>query len=216
MMTVKDEKKINLVLNKVSEQTYDQLSSESKLQDNQIYVVGDDDTKHLDVPTKAYVDKSSSLLSSDLVQVKESLSSDYIKKESETQQDINSDVQINGYLRIGGISVTGSGGGGSPYVLKEIVPVISTNGLSCQIDNYTISTIRITNASTQLSVYLPPQASNDNVRDFTIRFENVASSNASVIFIPYGQEEIDYESDSDDWAVVEPGVNLISFTETKR
>ena len=29
-------------------------------------------------------------------------------------------------------------------------------------------------------------------------------------------ETIDFDSEDDDWAVMEPGLNLVSFTETKR
>lgn len=63
---------------------------------------------------------------------------------------------------------------------------------------------------------LPEQTSDNTVRDFMIRFENTGSNNANIMFVPADSEDIDYEGAEDDWAVVEPGVNLISFTETKR
>ena len=63
---------------------------------------------------------------------------------------------------------------------------------------------------------LPKITDRNTVRDFVIRFENTGSSNATVAFVPFGSEDIDYEADSDDWAAIEPGVNLVSFTETKR
>ena len=105
---------------------------------------------------------------------------------------------------------------GSDYTLKTAELATCGNGLSCQIENYTITTIQISDPNVALSVMLPKITEGNTVRDFVIRFENTGSSNASVAFVPFGSEDIDYESDSDDWATIEPGVNLVSFTETKR
>lgn len=102
------------------------------------------------------------------------------------------------------------------YVLNTGVLESSGDGLSCKVDNYTITTISIDNPTTPISVILPEMTIDNKVRNFAIRFENTGNENASVAFVPQNDEEVDYESDSDDWAVVEPGINLISFTETKR
>ena len=43
------------------------------------------------------------------------------------------------------------------------------------------------------------------------------SSSAAPTFTFNGvNETIDFDSENDDWAVMEPGLNLVSFTETKR
>lgn len=107
-------------------------------------------------------------------------------------------------------------GGGDDYVLTSVIPVDFEGGLCCQIENYKITTILISNPSKTLSVILPGMTENNKVRDFVIRFENTGNENASIAFVPQNDEDIDYESDLDDWAIVEPGINLISFTETKR
>ena len=60
-----------------------------------------------------------------------------------------------------------------------------------------------------------PAAPQDGARDFILRVE--ISSNAAPTFTFNGVgETIDFDSENDDWAVLEPGLNLISFTETKR
>ena len=105
---------------------------------------------------------------------------------------------------------------GDKYVLKTATLEQYGSGLSCKVDNYTITTIEVANPTVSISVILPEMTIDNKVRDFVIRFENTGNENASVAFVPQNDEDIDYESDSEDWAIIEPGINLISFTETKR
>lgn len=105
---------------------------------------------------------------------------------------------------------------GDKYVLKTAALEQYGSGLSCKVDNYTITTIEVANPTVSISVILPEMTIDNKVRDFVIRFENTGNENASIAFVPQNDEDIDYESDSDNWAIIEPGINLISFTETKR
>lgn len=61
-------------------------------------------------------------------------------------------------------------------------------------------------------VQLP--AAGQGARDFILRIE--ISSSAAPTFTFTNTAGLDFESEDDDWAVMQPGVNLISFTETKR
>ena len=63
-------------------------------------------------------------------------------------------------------------------------------------------------------LYLPPKPADGGARDFIIRVEVTASTAPGFYFVGVS-ESINYDSDSDDWSVLEPGLNLISFTETK-
>jgi len=58
-----------------------------------------------------------------------------------------------------------------------------------------------------------PAADGDNVRDFVIRFET-AIANTTVTF--NSADNAEYESADVDWSQLDLGVNIISFTETKR
>ena len=52
-------------------------------------------------------------------------------------------------------------------------------------------------------------------RDFILRIE-ISSSAAPTFTFNGVNETIDFDSEDNDWAVMEPGLNLVSFTETKR
>lgn len=54
----------------------------------------------------------------------------------------------------------------------------------------------------------------EGARDFILRIE--ISSASAPTFTFTNTSGLDFESEDDDWAVMEPGVNLVSFTETKR
>ena len=58
-----------------------------------------------------------------------------------------------------------------------------------------------------------PDAGN-GARDFILRIE--ISSSEAPTFTFTNTVGLDFESEDDDWAVMQPGVNLVSFTETKR
>ena len=63
-------------------------------------------------------------------------------------------------------------------------------------------------------MYLPPKPADGGARDFIIRVEVTASTAPGFYFVG-ASETINYDSDNEDWSVLEPGLNLISFTETK-
>ena len=58
-----------------------------------------------------------------------------------------------------------------------------------------------------------PDAGN-GARDFILRIE--ISSAAAPSFTFTNTDGLTFESEDDDWAVMEPGLNIVSFTETKR
>jgi hypothetical protein len=77
-----------------------------------------------------------------------------------------------------------------------------------------VTTIEVSSASTPLIIKLPPKPSDNGARDFILRIE-VSSSIAPGVTFAGLDEAITFDSDSDDWMTIEPGLNLISFTETK-
>lgn len=87
--------------------------------------------------------------------------------------------------------------------------------LQCWVDNCSVSTIRITSTSKPVYITLP-QSKLNIVRDFVLRIEVLTTSNPTVAFVPYEGESIDFEAEDSEWLQVRPGVNIISFSETKR
>ena len=90
------------------------------------------------------------------------------------------------------------------------------NILRCHVENCSVSSIRITSTAKPLYIYLPQSNSLNIVRDFVLRIEVLTTTNPTVAFVPYEGEEMDFESEDQDWLEVRPGVNIISFSETKR
>ena len=65
-----------------------------------------------------------------------------------------------------------------------------------------------------VSVYLPPVEAN-GARDFIIRLEVTTSTVPTIGFYSSLNESVDFESEDESWMEIEPGLNLISFTETR-
>lgn len=54
------------------------------------------------------------------------------------------------------------------------------------------------------------------MRDFILRIEIACDEVPTISFIGAGSEEMNFESEDEAWCVLEPGLNIVSFTETKR
>lgn len=117
-----------------------------------------------------------------------------------------------------GYSPSSDGGGGSsgPYRYPLVTAELSVVGgsLCCLIEDHTVTTIEVSSAATPLVVKLPPKPVDNRARDFILRIE-VSSSTAPGVTFAGLDESITFDSDSEDWMAIEPGLNLISFTETK-
>lgn len=117
-----------------------------------------------------------------------------------------------------GYSPSSDGGGGSsrPYRYPLVTAELSAVGgsLCCLIEDHTVTTIEVSSAATPLVVKLPPKPVDNRARDFILRIE-VSSSTAPGVTFAGLDESITFDSDSEDWMAIEPGLNLISFTETK-
>ena len=107
------------------------------------------------------------------------------------------------------------GGSSLPSRYKLITAELSDlNGsLCCMIEDHSITTIEISSSSTPVVVYLP-EKTDDGARDFIIRVE-ISSQTAPGFTFAGLDESMIFDSEDDDWAVLEPGLNLISFTETR-
>ena len=122
----------------------------------------------------------------------------------------------------GTLNATGSGGGGSTEGIRyKLVTKTLQEGtynnqsvLTCQIDDRTITTIVVSSSEKNVVLYMPPKPADGGARDFIIRVEVTASTAPGFYFIG-ASETINYDSGDEDWSVLEPGLNLISFTETK-
>ena len=111
-------------------------------------------------------------------------------------------------------ALTGGGGGGSSlYPLETAQLQAAGSSLSCAVSDHAITRIQISSAETPIIVNLPqPQAG--GARDLILRIEISSSSAPAFTFSGVG-ETIHFDSESEDWYVLEPGLNLVSFTETK-
>lgn len=86
--------------------------------------------------------------------------------------------------------------------------------LCCKVNDHAITTIEVSSATVPVIVQLPHKPADGGARDFILRVEVSASTAPSFTFAGL-DETITFDSDSDDWMTIEPGLNLISFTETK-
>lgn len=118
-------------------------------------------------------------------------------------------------LKVHEFGYTGTAKGGVPsrYALVSKTPELAGSALSVQIEDRTITTVGIS-GSTDISVYLPEKPDDGGARDFIVRFEISSSTAPGFTFIGL-DESFQFDADDDDWAVMEPGLNIVSFTETK-
>ena len=107
------------------------------------------------------------------------------------------------------------GGSSLPSRYKLVTAELSSlNGsLCCMIEDHSITTIEISSSSIPVVVYLPEKV-DDGARDFIIRVEISSQTAPGFTFVGLDESMI-FDSEDDDWAVLEPGLNLISFTETR-
>lgn len=105
--------------------------------------------------------------------------------------------------------------GPAHYQLVDAQLQPASQGLSCQVEDYAITTISISSSQTDISVFLPTKPTGNGARDFILRFEISASTVPGISFVGAGNEAIQYDAEDDEWYVLEPGINLVSFTETK-
>ena len=177
-----------------------------------------------DAATKNYVD-------SEIAKIPQpDLSQFYKKSETSSSAEIanaiKNNVQVSAVIdsgtQIASISVDGvatpiyAPDSKGIYQYQLITAELSTiNGqLCCLIQDHTITTIEVSSAETPLVVKLPPKLADNGARDFILRIE-VSSSTAPGVTFSGLDESITFDSDSEDWMIIEPGLNLISFTETK-
>ena len=223
---------------KIAGEEYYKLVADEKTNPSALYVVNDlylnayDKTiKNVaspelsnDAATKNYVD-------SEITKIPQpDLSQFYKKSETSSSAEIanaiKNNVQVSAVLdsgtQIASISVDGvatpiyAPDSGEIYHYQLITAELSTvNGsLCCLIQDHTITTIEVSSAATPLVIKLPPKPADNGARDFIIRIE-VSSSTAPGVTFSGLDESITFDSDSEDWMTIEPGLNLISFTETK-
>ena len=133
--------------------------------------------------------------------------------------DVTSNTKIIAIDSVSDIENIGSGSGtasATNYPLVNATLVDENGGLGCTVQNNTITTIVVNSSDKTIYIHLPAETTDNTARDFVIRLEVPATTAPQVQFVPANSEEIDYEANDDTWATVEPGVNIISFTETKR
>ena len=98
------------------------------------------------------------------------------------------------------------------YALSTAVGTLSSGSYVYDVADRTMTTIGINQSTTPVIVRLPDAG--NGARDFILRIE--ISSETAPTFTFTNTAGLDFESEDDDWAVMQPGVNLVSFTETKR
>ena len=133
--------------------------------------------------------------------------------------DVTSNTKIIAIDSVSDIENIGSGSGTASttnYPLVNATLVDENGGLGCTVQNNTITTIVVDSSDKTIYIHLPAETTDNTARDFVIRLEVTATTAPQVQFVPANSEEIDYEANDDTWATIEPGVNIISFTETKR
>lgn len=99
------------------------------------------------------------------------------------------------------------------YKLATAAGTLSSGSYVYDVEDRSVTTIGINQSSTPVIVRLP-NASGSGARDFILRIEISSSSAPSFTFT--NSAGLDFDSEDDDWAVMEPGLNIVSFTETRR
>ena len=100
--------------------------------------------------------------------------------------------------------------------LQSTTVNVAGTDISCYVahaEDYAITTIEIDRSDKPVFIYLPPKSKDGRARDFIIRLAVTIAEPPQVAFYGYGNENIDYESTDEEWATVESGSNLFSFTE---
>ena len=93
--------------------------------------------------------------------------------------------------------------------------VTSTSDSTINVQDRTITTITITDQNIPITVNLPKKNNDDIARDFILRFEIMSSTSPTISFNGL-DDSWTVSSSDDDWLVIDPGVNVISFTEMKK
>ena len=177
-----------------------------------------------DAATKNYVDSEiAKIPQPDLTQFyKKSETSSSVEIADAIKNNVQVSASLGSGTQIASISVDGvatpiyapvsEGIYRYPLITAELSTI--NDQLCCLIQDHTITTIEVSSAATPLVVKLPPKPADNGARDFILRIE-VSSSTAPGVTFAGLDESITFDSDSEDWMTIEPGLNLISFTETK-
>lgn len=109
----------------------------------------------------------------------------------------------------------GAGGGGQQrYRLVTLAGAMSGGVRVYEIEDQTVATIQLSSSSTPVLIKLPAKPDDGGARDFILRVE-ITSNEAPTVTFQGVDESIDFDSEDDDWYILEPGLNIVSFTETK-
>ena len=86
---------------------------------------------------------------------------------------------------------------------------------TCSVEDFAINSVEVTDSTVPVYIFLPPKPSDGRARDFLVRVAVTSAEAPSIAFMGT-DEDVDYESADDEWATIEPGSNLFSFTETMK
>lgn len=138
-----------------------------------------------------------------------------VKLNSNTEQDISSDIQVNGWLKVGNLSVVGGSSSSQGYAFYEVEPKTVEGYKVFNLNDHTINTFTLSD-STPVKVVLP-NATDSNSRDLIIKV-NVTSETIPhfEIIPPNDATSMGIESVDDSWAELELGINYFTITETVR
>ena len=102
-------------------------------------------------------------------------------------------------------------------LLIEPVPTVldGSTVLSCDLLDCAINTVPISTDEYPVYIRLPEAPSDGRSRDFLLRLEITAPDSPEITIETPEEEEIDFECIDSDWSQFSPGINFVSFTETR-
>ena len=106
-----------------------------------------------------------------------------------------------------------AGGGSGGYALCSLTGTLSSGSMVYSISDKTVSTLSVNDSSTPVVITFP-QITDGNARDFILRIEVYVNAVPQFTFSGV-DESIAFDGESD-WYDIQPGLNIISFTETRR
>ena len=125
-----------------------------------------------------------------------------VKTVNGNEPDENGDIQIQA--------------GGGAYALVDVELTEEADRRSCTVQNCTVSRIVVDDSTKPVYITLPAQIPGGIARDLLLRIEVTCAEAPPFAFVAPDDETVEYECVENDWAILQPGINILSFTETKR
>lgn len=139
-----------------------------------------------------------------------------VKLNSSTQQNITSNIQVNGWVKVGNLQVNSVGGSSSQGYSFASLEFTTEGGYKVfKAYDHAINTFTLSDA-TPVKVVLP-NATDQYCRDLILKVDVTSEIPPQFIIVrPSDVDSMGIEYSDEKWAELEQGVNYFTITETQR